>query len=133
MRTDSFSTAMMGLKKEYEFSIDADGVLILADYTFHRVFQHLMENSISRGGFTKARVSYKVTRGNLLLIYEDDSAGIPYDKKDSLFDNVWYDNVDFFIIDAIIRVSNFKIVEAGDPDKGVRFEITVPPERFEII
>ena len=131
--TDSFSTAKMGLKKEYEFSIDADGVLILADYTFHRVFQHLMENSISRGGFTKARVSYKVTRGNLLLIYEDDSAGIPYDKKDSLFDNVWYDNVDFFIIDAIIRVSNFKIVEAGDPDKGVRFEITVPPERFEII
>ncbi len=131
---DAISTAITNYRKIYEFTTKTDGLLILADYTFFRVFLHLIENGISRGGFSKATISYKVTRGNLVIIYEDDATGIPYDKKSLLFtDDIRHENLDFFIINAIITASRFSIKENGDPDRGSRFEITVPIDRFEII
>ena len=115
-------------------NVNADGILLLCDYTFYRVFEHLAENGRSRGGMTRISVTYKVSRGNLMIIYEDDAAGIPYNMKSECFDNdIRHENSDFFIINAIVSTSKFTIVETGDPDRGARFEITVPSDRFEII
>lgn len=132
--TDAFSSAINNHRNEYDFTIRADGVQILADYTFHRVFLHLLENAKARGGFTKASVSYKVSGGNLVIICEDDAKGIPRNRKERLFsDDLSLENMDYFIINAIMKVSKFSIVENGNPEVGARFEITVPPDRFEIL
>ena len=131
---DAFNKAIINYRNDYDLTIKADGVQILADYTFTRVFQHLLANAVERGDFTTATVSYKVSQGNLIIICEDDAKGIPKDKKDKLFsDDMTRENMDFFIISAIIKACRFTIEENGNPEKGARFEITVPPDRFEIL
>ena len=131
--TDVINKAMVNHRRDSEFAIKADGVQILADYTFHRVFQHLIENGIQRGGLSKVSISYRVSSGNLLVTYEDDAKGIPADKKEKLFiDDLSQDNLNYFLINSIVKVSKFTIEENGNPDKGSRFVITIPSERFEI-
>ena len=132
--TDAFNKAIINYRNDYDLTIKAEGVRLLGDYTFTRVFTHLVANAIERGNFTKATVSYKVFQGNLILVCEDDANGIPKEKKEKLFsEDITRDNLDFFIVGAIIRACRYSIEENGNPDKGARFEITVPPDRFEIL
>lgn len=115
------------------FETHVDGVMVLADYTFGRAFAHLVENSLKSKKLTKIKLTYKVTKGKLLIIYEDDGDGIPYDKKDDLFTNdVSPNSIDFFVVNAIMNTSRFEIIECGDPNIGARYEISVPMDRFEI-
>ena len=112
---------------------DVDGLKILADYTFHRVFSHIITNSMIRGVLRKISVSHKIVNGDLVIIYEDDAPGIPeVDKEDLFADEISYENLDFFIVGAIVKASKFTIKETGDPEKGTRIEITVPADRFRI-
>ena len=95
---------------------------------------HLFDDGMVRGGLSKVDVSYRIADGALRIIYEDDAAGIPNELKSSLFSSDPLGNgSDYFIINAIVTASGFTIEETGDPQKGARFEIIVPMDRFGII
>ena len=132
--TDAFSMARINYSGKFDYSIKTDGLIILADYTFYRVFTHLFDDGLIRGGLSKVDVSYTISGGSLKIVFEDDAAGIPYELKESLFSSDPLGNgSDYFIINGIVTASGFTIKETGDPRKGARFEITVPMDRFGII
>ena len=131
---DAFDTARSRFPGAFNYTVKLDGLIILADYTFHRVFSHLIEDGLSRGGLSEVRVSFEVREGVLKLIYEDDAAGIPYELKESLFSSDPLGNgSDYFIINAIVTASGFIVEEKGDPKKGARFEISIPIDKFGLV
>ena len=132
--SDAFSMARTNYSGKFDYSVKTDGLIILADYTFYRVFTHLFDDGLIRGGLSKVDVSYTISDGSLKIVYEDDAAGIPHELKASLFSSDPLGNgSDYFIINGIVTASGFTIKETGDPRKGARFEITVPMDRFGII
>ena len=132
--SDAFSMARTNYSGKFDYSVKTDGLIILADYTFYRVFMHLFDDGMVRGGLSKVDVSYRIADGALRIIYEDDAAGIPNELKASLFSSDPLGNgSDYFIINGIVTASGFTIEETGDPRKGTRFEIIVPMDRFGII
>ena len=57
---------------------------VLADPMLRKVFSNLMDNSVRYGEtVTRIRVSTRVDGEALIVVYEDDGAGIPRDEKES--------------------------------------------------
>jgi len=103
---------------------------VFADPLFERVFYNLFENSLKHGGegLTTIRVSAKETEKGLLILYEDDGAGIPADEKGHLFDHeiTPQRGLGMFLAGQILSITGISIVETGVPGRGARFEILVP-------
>jgi len=113
-------------------TIRAEGIgyEVFADPLFEKVFYNLFENSLKHGGegLTTIRVSAKETEMGLMILYEDDGAGIPADQKGHLFDHeiTPQRGLGMFLTGQILSITGISIVETGVPGRGVRFEMLVP-------
>ncbi|OPX62909.1 MULTISPECIES: PAS domain S-box protein [unclassified Methanoregula] len=115
---------------------DVEGVMIYADPMIGRVIHHLIDNALRHGGpsLTRIRFSGSVTPGGYVLVCENDGAGIAKKDKAAIFRRVVTGDtkMGLFLMQEILALTLITVRETGDPEKGARFEMTVPPGAYRI-
>jgi signal transduction histidine kinase len=108
---------------------------VLADPLFDRVFHHLFENALRHGEtVTEITISLRETGTSGLLLVENNGVSIPATDKDKIFERGYGKGTGWglFLAREILAVTGMTITETGEPGKGVRFEITLPPGSFRM-
>jgi PAS domain S-box-containing protein len=107
---------------------------VLADPLLEKVFYNLLDNAIRYGGeqMKMIRISSKETPDGLVIVCEDDGAGIAEADKCCLFTQGFGKNTGFglFLSREILAISGITIRETSSPGRGARFEIKVPKGSF---
>lgn len=115
---------------------DVAGVSIYADPMFSRIIVHLVDNALRHGGthLSYIRFSGSVTPDGYVLACEDDGAGIPKKDKAAVFKRVIGEDTKkgLFLMQEILSLTMIMIRETGEPGRGARFELTVPPGGYRI-
>ena len=116
---------------------DLEGLEIFTDSLIEQVFYNLVDNTIRHGGgeVTEIRVFYDEFEKGLKLIYVDDGVGVPESEKEIIFERGYGANTGYGLdlIRKTLEISRMDIKETGEPGKGVRFEISVPKDRYRIL
>jgi signal transduction histidine kinase len=114
-------------------TVDVVDLEIFCDPTVEKAFSYLVGYTLepSRHADT-VRISLRKTPAGVILCYDDNGAGIPVDRKKDIFlrDVAKFSGFGMFFIHDILDISDMTILETGDPEKGVRFEITIPNGMF---
>jgi len=124
---------LQGLPVENE----AGDLVVYADPMLATVFSNLMDNTVRHGeAATRVRVWYRLEEtGDLTLVWEDDGVGVPAREKGRIFDRGVGKNtgLGLFLIREILAITSITITETGEPGKGARFEMRVPPGAYRVI
>jgi signal transduction histidine kinase len=130
--SDSFEEAL-GLHPEAnKLSIvnDCKGLHVPADSMLRQLFYNLVDNSLKHGKkVTEIKLSFKVDEEATKLVYEDNGIGIPKENKDKIFRDGFTtggSGLGLKLVKKMIEAYGWIIEENGVPEKGGRFEITVP-------
>lgn len=120
-----------------DVSVDVsfEGLEIYADHLVRNVFYNLMENSLRHGGeVTRLSFSFEETGEGGVLTYTDDGAGISDEDRSRLFQRGFGKNtgLGLFLSREILSITDLTIRENGEQGKGVRFEITIPADKYRI-
>jgi signal transduction histidine kinase len=111
-------------------------VSIYADPMFGRIIHHLIDNALRHGGaqLTRIRFSGSVTPEGYILVCEDDGAGISKKDKAAIFRRVVGGDtkIGLFLMQEVLGLTMIVIRETGEPGKGARFELTVPPGAYRV-
>ncbi|HWQ64720.1 MAG TPA: PAS domain S-box protein [Methanospirillum sp.] len=110
-------------------------VMILADPLFEKVLYNLFDNAVKYGRkITTVKTGYEITNDGIILYVEDDGVGISHEEKEKIFDrNVGSGTgLGLFLSREILSVTNLSIRETGTAGVGARFEILVPPSKYQI-
>ncbi len=106
------------------------GSEIYADPLIFKVFFNLVDNAIRYGGegMTSIRFSSIEADDGLVIVCEDDGAGISPEDKKRLFKRGFGKNtgLGLFLSREILAITGITIRENSEQGKGARFEITVP-------
>ncbi len=108
---------------------------IYAEPILRKVFATLIENSIRHGGnISKICFSIQEEAGCLFILYEDDGVGIPAEKKELIFQHGYgsHTGIGLFLSREILSITGLSIHECGIENRGVRFEIRIPEEKYKI-
>ncbi|MEN6394877.1 MAG: PAS domain S-box protein [Methanoregula sp.] len=108
---------------------------IFADPMFEKVVYNLLDNTIRHGvKATRVTLSYQENPDGLVILWEDNGAGIPEDHKEDIFQRGFGRNtgLGLFLVREILKITGIEIREIGIPGKGARFEIRVPPGKYRI-
>jgi PAS domain S-box-containing protein len=115
---------------------DVAGVSIYADPMFSRIVIHLIDNALRHGGtrLSRIRFSGSVTPDGYILVCEDDGVGIIRKDKAAIFKRVVGEDtkIGLFLIQEVLALTMITIRESGEPEKGARFELTVPPGAYRV-
>ena len=110
--------------------VDRSDLALYADPLFEKVFYNLIDNALKYGGdtMTKIRISCHETEKGLVLICEDDGAGITREDKEHLFMQGYgkHTGLGLFLSREILSITGITITENGEPGNGARFEMNVP-------
>lgn len=121
--------ARLDIRKIYVQS-DTGDLEVFADPLLERAFFNLAENAITHGGsVTTIRISVrKAHEGGILILVEDNGAGVPPSDKEKIFSKGFGKNtgLGLFLVREILSISGITIRESGEYRKGARFEIFVP-------
>jgi PAS domain S-box-containing protein len=114
--------------------VDRSDLEIYADPLFEKVFYNLIDNALKYGGpaMTAIRVSSYETGAGLVIVLEDDGAGIAGPDKKHLFEQGFgkHTGLGLFLTREILSITGITITETGDPGNGARFEIRVPKGEY---
>ncbi|PWR72086.1 hybrid sensor histidine kinase/response regulator [Methanospirillum lacunae] len=113
---------------------DFGQIRILADPLFEKVLYNLFDNAVKYGRkITTLKTGYELNNDGIILYVEDDGVGIPPEEKEKIFDrNVGNGTgLGLFLIREILNVTNLSIRETGIVGVGARFEILVPPSKYQ--
>jgi PAS domain S-box-containing protein len=117
--------------------VDRTDLEIFADSLFEKVFYNLIENALRYGGpaMTTIRITSQETGAGLVIVCEDDGAGINVDNKKRLFEQGYGKNtgLGLFLTREILSITGIAITEASEPKKGARFEILVPKTAYRAV
>lgn len=125
--TDIINLGVVGLiltVEEYE---------IYADPLLERVFYNLVENSLKYGGtLSKITFSSYLSFNGLVIVCEDDGAGIRVSEKDLIFEHGYgrHTGLGLFLSREILGITGILIRETGIQGKGARFEILIPAGKY---
>ncbi|AGB03897.1 PAS domain S-box protein [Methanoregula formicica] len=114
---------------------EVQDIEILADPMLEKVFFNLIDNSIRHGDHvTEIHVTTRTSGDDLVIVWEDNGAGIETEDKEHIFRRGFGKNtgLGMFLAREILSLTNILIRETGEPGKGARFEITVPKEMWRI-
>ena len=109
------------------------GMEVFADPLIVKVFYNLIDNAIRHGGqITTIRFSFKARNGDKIIVCEDDGDGVVTEEKERIFDWEFGKNTGFGLAISrdILDITGITIKETGEPGKGARFEMVVPPGKF---
>ncbi len=119
---------------DFRTELHRPGLEVLADPLLEKVFYNLFDNAIRYGGIQMKtiRVYSEVSADELVIVCEDDGAGIAEADKARLFTQGFGKNTGFglFLSREILAISGISIRETSRPGGGARFEITVPKGSF---
>lgn len=107
-------------------------VAVLADPLLERVFAALIENAARHGGgATRVLLGAEEADDAVVLVVEDDGAGVPWTDKERIFERGFGQNtgLGLFLAREILASMEMTIAETGVPGHGARFEIRVPAKR----
>jgi PAS domain S-box-containing protein len=110
--------------------VSAGGLEVYADPMFVRVIENLIDNSVRHGEHVTAiRCVIERSESGVRFVYEDNGVGIPDDEKPRLFKQGYGKNTGFglFLSKEILSITGLSIAEEGEPGRGARFVITIPP------
>jgi PAS domain S-box-containing protein len=116
-----------------DFSLLPEGLELFADPLLEKVFFNLVDNSLRHGGnVTRITLEAVPSPGSLVLVYQDNGAGIPPEAKGEIFNRGYGKNTGYglFLIREILSITGLSIKESGTPGEGARFEIHVPDGSF---
>lgn len=109
---------------------------LYADPMIGKVFYNLIDNAVRYGEkITRIRFSWVERGDTLVIICEDDGAGIADEMKQKIFLRGVGKNTGFglFLAREILSITGMTIEETGTAGSGARFEITLPPGGFRIM
>ena len=109
------------------------GASVYADSLLEKVFSNLFENTMRHGGAaTDIRITVNRTDTAVLLVVEDNGTGIPTEDKSKIFERGFGKGTGWglFLAAEILQFTGMTVQETGEPGKGSRFEIRIPPEHF---
>ncbi len=132
--------SLSGLLEEIDDSLlpitaICDPMLIYAEPMIGKVFMNLYDNALRHAeGATGITVRCQETGAGLLITWEDNGPGIPYDQKEKIFESGVGRHTGFglFLVSEILDITGIAISETGMPGVGARFEIQVPKGGFRI-
>ncbi len=110
--------------------VETGDVEVLADPLLRKVFSNLMDNSLRYGEtVTRIRVSARRDGDALVVVYEDDGAGIPRDEKELIFFKGYGKNtgLGLYLTTQVLSITGIEIRETGTLGIGARFELRCPP------
>ena len=83
---------------------------------------------------TRIRIRPEESDRGISIVYEDDGIGIPHAEKEKLFERGFGRQTGFglFLAREILAITDLSIRETGEPGKGVRFLIEVPPGFYRL-
>ncbi|MDD3857076.1 MAG: histidine kinase N-terminal 7TM domain-containing protein [Methanoculleus sp.] len=114
-----------------EVSVRVAPVEICVDPLSPKVAYNLIENALRHGGdvTTISITAGEQADGALMVVFEDDGAGIPDDEKEKIFRYGYGKNTGFGLAFArdVLSVTDIGIRETGTAGRGARFESLVPP------
>lgn len=102
---------------------------IHADPLFEKVFYTLLENAIRHGEkVTEITFSCHEVGTGLMVVYEDNGAGVPAGHKEDIFDQKYFKHTGYglFLSRSILGITGITISETGIHGSGARFEMLVP-------
>jgi PAS domain S-box-containing protein len=114
---------------------DMHGLQVYADPMLAKVFFCLLENALMHGNnLTKIRIHGSVTPAGYILVVEDDGVGVSRDRKEKIFNKNIGKNGGFglFLTREILSITGMTVEEVGEPEKGARFEISIPSGKFHV-
>jgi PAS domain S-box-containing protein len=110
------------------------GLEVFADPLLEKVFYNLIDNALRYGGekMTAIRVRDREDNGKLVISVEDDGNGISAEDKTQLFTRGFgrHTGLGLYISREILSITGITITENGEPGKGARFEMVVPPGEY---
>jgi signal transduction histidine kinase len=121
--------------KKVRITADTGMASVLADPLIDRVFHHLFDNAVRHGETaTEIRVSLQQNGPSGLILVENNGVSIPAADKLKIFERGFGKGTGWglFLAREILAVTGMTIAETGEPGKGVRFEITLPPGSFRM-
>jgi CheY-like chemotaxis protein len=128
--------SLQSQKHTIALSCDLHGLEIYADPLIGRVFFSLIHNAIRHGRtVTGITVSCHEEREGLIIVFEDDGAGIPAEMKPHIFERIVGGEGKFglFFVREFLSLSGMSIREMGTPGRGARFEIFVPAGAYRFV
>jgi PAS domain S-box-containing protein len=114
-------------------SVGIENISIYADPLLEKVFYNLVDNALRYGGEqTRITFSSLLHGDSITLVCEDNGEGVPEEFKEAIFKRQYFKHTGFglFLSREILSITGLSIHERGEPGKGARFEITVPPGYF---
>jgi len=109
-------------------------VEIYADPLLVKVVYNLLENAIRHGeSLTHVSITTREEEdGTLVLVFEDNGAGVKDDEKEKIFCYGYGKNTGFGLAFSreILSVTGIGITETGTFGKGTRFEIRIPRQAW---
>ena len=121
--------------KKVRIIADTGTASVLADPLLDRVFHYLFDNALQNGEtVTEITVSLQKTGPSGLLLVENNGVGIPAAEKENIFERGYGKDASWglFLAREILAATGMTITETGEPGKGVRFAITLPPGSFRL-
>ena len=116
-------------------TVGIENISIYADPLLEKVFYNLVENAL-RYGRELPRITFSsILQGDsMMLVCEDTGEGVPEEFKEAIFKRQYFKHTGFglFLSREILGITGLSIRETGEPGKGARFEITIPPGYFHI-
>jgi PAS domain S-box-containing protein len=107
---------------------------IFTDPMIEKVFFNLFDNATRHGERVTAITigCERAPDGGMLIVVEDNGAGIPLEDKEKIFEKGFGKNTGFglFLVREILAITGIVIRETGIPGEGARFEISVPKEGY---
>jgi PAS domain S-box-containing protein len=116
--------------------IDLPDIDVYANPLFEKVFFNLVNNSARSGEHVSAiSISARQDESGITILYEDDGTGVEKYEKELIFERDYGKLVGYglFVSREILSITDITIRETGEPDKGVRFEIFVPKDRYRMV
>ena len=118
-----------------EISVSVPPFLVYADPISVKVVYNLLENALRHGGAGLTRVSVTTEEregGELVVVFEDNGAGVPADQKELIFTHGYGKNtgLGLTLSREILAMTDIRLVETGTPGKGARFEMHIPPQSW---
>ena len=116
-----------------EKDFDVSGISIFTDNLLEKALAEMVSKLLSYNKeATRLSLKSETEREMLKIIFETDGRGIPKESEGKIFSRGGDPDtgIDLFLIEEVLSVTNISIKETGDPGKGIRIEIIVPPGMF---
>jgi PAS domain S-box-containing protein len=123
------------LKDISEIDLDSriETLQLYADPMLGKVFHNIMEDTVKYADRpVRVKIGFRMEGTSLVMVYEDHGPGIPAMDKEMIFEMGFGKGtgLGLHLCMEILSITDIRIKEAGEPGKGVMFEIEVPEGRF---